>query len=403
MWFKYVAYSARGDMTTGVLEADSERGAEQMLWQSDLTIISLKKKRTPPSLDEALPSLFRISHNDVVYFTRDMATLLSSGIAIIPTLHMLYGRTTKTNMKKVIREVIGAVETGSPFSEACAKFPRVFAPFFLRMARVGEEIGNLELMLREVVIHMEKEAAIASKVRNAMIYPTFVIAVALIAAGVLFGFVLPAMGGLFAAYGGQLPIFTRILLGFADFVKSYILYIFLGLVLLVGLGWWYFKTPQGRRRRDSLVWRIPLIGKINIMGTMSRLARTIATLIRGGITLTEALELVIQTTDNAPLREALVKVRSDVHTGESMSRAMIEHPIFPPLFSQVVGVGEQSGRLEANLETLADFYEMETDKAVSRATGMLGPVLVIFVGGFVALLALSIITPIYGLMGQIGG
>ena len=137
------------------------------------------------------------------------------------------------------------------------------------------------------------------------------------------------------------------------------------------------------------------------MGTMSRLARTIAVLIRGGITLTEALQLVIQTTDQVEIKEALVKVHADVHAGQSMSQALMEQRIFPPLFAQVVGVGEQSGRLEANLETMADFYETETDKAVSRATAMLGPSLVVGVGIVVGFIALSVITPIYDLMGQI--
>ena len=401
MWFKYSACSASGDMTSGVVEADSEGAAEALLWQSDLTIISLKKKFTAPSLDEALPFFSQVSRNDVVTFARDMATLLSSGIAIIPALHMLYGRTEKTGMKKVVRDLIAAIQTGSPFSDACARHPKVFSPFFLRMTRVGEEIGNLERMLREITIHMEKEAAVSSKVKGAMIYPTFVIAIAFVASGVVFGFVMPAMSGLFDAYGGDLPIFTRILLSFSDFVKSTMVYMVLGLACLVGLLWWYLKTPQGKRKKDAIFWRIPMLGKIIIMGTMSKLARTIAVLIRGGITLTEALQLVIQTTDQVEIKEALVKVHADVHAGQSMSQALLQQPIFPPLFSQVVGVGEQSGRLEANLETMADFYETETEKAVSRATSMLGPILVCGVGLVVGFIALSVITPIYGLMGQI--
>ncbi|MFQ5925299.1 MAG: type II secretion system F family protein [Dehalococcoidia bacterium] len=403
MWFKYIACNARGDTTTGSLEADSEQSAEQILWQSDLSIISLYKKKTPPSLDEAMPFFFRVNRNDVVYFSRDLATLLSSGIAILPALHMLYGRTTKTSMQKVVRQLIGAIETGSPFSEACAKFPSVFSLFYLRMARVGEEIGNLEVMLREIVIQMEREAAVSSKIRGAMIYPAFVLALAVVAMSVMIFFVLPAMSGLFTAFSGDLPIFTRIMLGFSAFVRSNILYLLLVMVALVGLGWLYFRGLKGKLKRDALLWRLPLVGNINVKGTMSKLARNIAILIRGGVTLTEALDLVLLTTDNAPIRAALTKVRADVHSGETLSRALIEHPVFPPLFSQVVGVGEQSGRLEANLDVMADFYETEMDKAIARATGMLGPTLIVAMGVVVGFIAISIITPIYSLMGQIGG
>jgi type IV pilus assembly protein PilC len=228
-----------------------------------------------------------------------------------------------------------------------------------------------------------------------------VIVVAFVAAGVVFGFVMPALSTLFEELGGDLPIFTRILLAFSDFIRAAIVYIVLGIACLLGLGWWYFRTPSGKRRLDSLKWRLPVLGKIVVTGTMSRFARTIAVLIRGGINLVEALELVIQTTDHIPMKEALMKVRSDVHSGESMSQALQEQPVFPPLLSQVVAVGEQSGRLEANLETMADFYEAETDRRISRATAMLGPSLIIVVGLVVGFIAISVITPIYDLMGQI--
>ncbi|GAH61962.1 unnamed protein product, partial [marine sediment metagenome] len=168
MWFKYVACKVTGETASGVLEAESEEQAEEALWRSDLTIISLGKSWTPPSIQEALPTLFRVGRADVVYFSRDLATLLNSGIAILPALNMLYGRTTKKSMKKVLRDIVGAVETGSSFSEACARHPEAFSAFYLRMIRVGEEVGNLEVMLRQTTIQMEKEAAITSKIRNAM-------------------------------------------------------------------------------------------------------------------------------------------------------------------------------------------------------------------------------------------
>jgi type IV pilus assembly protein PilC len=211
------------------------------------------------------------------------------------------------------------------------------------------------------------------------------------------------MSDLFNAYGGDLPIYTQVMLDASHFFRGNLMYIIPGFLALVGAVWLYFRSAEGKRQFQTLLWRIPVMGKVIIMGTMSRLARTIATLLRGGITLVESLDLVIETTDNVHINEALVKVRSDVHAGESMSRALIDQPVFPPLFSQVVGVGEQSGRLESNLEVLADFYEMETDKAISRATGMLGPALIVVVGLMVGFIALSVITPIYNLVGQVGG
>ena len=410
MQYKYVAYRAGGNVVTGILEAESEQRAEELLWQSDMTIVSLKKKRTYPSVREVLPTLFGIKRDDIVNFSRDLATLLGSGVGILPALTMLYERTPKASLSKLLREILVSVETGSSFSEACAQHPTVFSPFYIRLTKVGEEIGNLELMLRQITVQMQKEAAIVSKVRGALAYPIFVLAVAVIAVIVLLTFVVPAISGLFAEVGaGQLPIITRIMVAISDFLKASplalpnVMWVIIGLALLIGGGLWYSKTPRGKRLKDSLVLKIPIIKDVSIKGTMSRMARNLSTLLGGGITLTEALDLVIETTDNATYKDALSKVRSDVHSGQMFSRAMMEHPIFPPMLTQVVAVGEQSGKLEANLEVVADFYEMETDKAVSRATGMLAPILVVFVGGVVALIAMSMIQPIYGLAGQIGG
>lgn len=409
MRYKYVAYGTGGDVVTGTLEADSEQRAEELLWKSNMTIVSLKQKRAYPAVREILPSLFGVKREDVINFSRDLSTLLGSGIGILPALVMLYERTTKTSMKKLVKELLVSVETGSSYSEACARHPTVFSPFYIRLTRVGEEIGNLELMLRQITVQMSKEAAIMSKVRGALAYPAFVLVVAVVAVIILMAFVVPAISGLFAEVGGgELPILTRIMVGIADFLKASplampnVMWLIVALVLLSGGGLWYSKTPPGKRLKDTAVLRIPIIKDVNIRGTMSRMARNLATLLAGGITLTEALDLVVQTTDNVTYRDALSKVRSDVHSGQMLSRAMMNYKIFPPLLTQVVAVGEQSGRLETNLEVVADFYETETDKAVSRATGMLAPILVVFVGGIVALIAMSMIQPIYGLAGQIG-
>lgn len=402
MWFKYIAVKAGGEVVTGTVEATTEQRAEELLWQSELTILSLKKTRSIPSVRELLPTFFGVKRDDVVNFSRDLSTLLGAGIAIIPSLVMLYERTTKPSMKKLIRDIWVSVETGSSFSDACAKHPTVFSPFYLRLTKVGEEIGNLEQMLEQIGVQMTKEAAVMAKVKSALTYPAFVLAVATVAVVALVTFVVPAMSGLFEQFGGELPILTRIIVAISDFFRGNILYLAFGFIVVIGVSVWFFGTPTGKRIRSTMALKIPIIKDVNIKGTMSRLARNLSILLGGGITLTEALELVIQTTDNVIFKEAFTKVRADVHDGLLLSQAMRNQAIFPPMLTQVVGVGEHTGRLEPNLETVADFYEKETDKAVASATGMLTPVMTIVVGGIVALIAISMYTPIYGLAGQIG-
>lgn len=402
MWFKYIAVKAGGEVVTGTVEATTEQRAEELLWQSELTILSLKKTRSIPSVRELLPTFFGVKRDDVVNFSRDLSTLLGAGIAIIPSLVMLYERTTKPSMKKLIRDIWVSVETGSSFSDACAKHPTVFSPFYLRLTKVGEEIGNLEQMLEQIGIQMTKEAAVMAKVKSALTYPAFVLAVATVAVVALVTFVVPAMSGLFEQFGGELPLLTRIIVAISDFFRGNILYLVFGFIVVIGVSVWFFGTPTGKRIRSTMALKIPIIKDVNIKGTMSRLARNLSILLGGGITLTEALELVIQTTDNVIFKEAFTKVRDDVHDGLLLSQAMRNQPLFPPMLTQVVGVGEHTGRLEPNLETVADFYEKETDKAVASATGMLTPIMTIVVGGIVALIAISMYTPIYGLAGQIG-
>lgn len=402
MLFKYIACKAGGDVVTGTLEAATEQRAEELLWQSELTILSLQKKRKIPSVRDLMPTFFGVKRDDVVNFSRDLATLLGAGIAIIPALVMLYERTTKASMKKMIRDLWVSVETGSSFSDACAKHPTVFSPFYLRLTKVGEEVGNLEQMLQQIAIQMSKEAAIMSKVRSALTYPIFVLAVATVAVVALVTFVVPAMSGLFEQFAGELPLLTRIIVAISDFVRNNIIYEVFGLIALIGVSWWFFGTPTGKRIRSTIVLKIPVIKDVAIKGTMSRLARNLAILIGGGITLTDALDLVVETTDNVIFKESFIKVRADVNDGQLLSQAMRNQSIFPPMLTQVVGVGEHTGRLEPNLETVADFYENETDKAVSSATGMLTPILTLLVGGIVALIAISMYTPIYSLAGQIG-
>jgi type IV pilus assembly protein PilC len=401
MWYKYVACNPRGQTATGVLEAGSERDAEKILWRSDLTIVSLAQQRKPVAAQDILPSLYRVKRREVIYFTRDLATLLNSGIGILPALKMLQGRSLGKSLKKILGDVKKAVESGSSFSKACSQHTDAFSPFFIRMAKVGEEVGNLEVMLREVATQMEKEEEVKKKVKGAMMYPSFVLIVAAFAIFALLYFVIPAMDVLFSQIGGNLPTITVVVLTAANFVRSNILWIALGLIALIAMSAYYRNTLSGKKALGKLVLKLPIIGKVVLLSTMTQLARNIAIMVRGGINLSECLELLVQTTGNYPMKQALKKVRSRIHSGDPLSVAIGKQPIFPPLFGQVAAVGEASGRLETNLDVLADFYESENDRAVSKATNLLSPILVGFCGGIVGLIALAIYTPIYSLMGQL--
>jgi len=401
MEYKYVAYKPSGEMVKGIVEADSEQRAEEKLWKSEMTILTLKEKKTSTSLKEQLPSIFGVKRPDIVNFSRDLNALLSSGIGIYPALTMLHERATKASMKKLILELVVSVETGLKFSDACAEHPDIFSPFYIRMMKVGEEVGNLESMLEQVTVQMIKEDEIKKKVKGAMTYPAMVLIVAIGAIVALITFVVPAMSGLFDQFGGELPVTTRMMVALSDFFNSNKLILFVGAVLLIGGSILYFRTPRGKRTKDTIMLKIPIVSRVVIVGYMARTARNMALLISGGVTITDILDLIVETSDNVHFKDAFSRIRYDVSEGQLLSQAMKNQPLVPAMMYQVVGVGELTGRLEPNLEATADFYQRETDSAVARATGMMTPIMTIGLGGMVALIALSVYQPIYGIAGQI--
>lgn len=403
MEYSYVGYGRGGEVVKGIIEADSEKNAEESLWKSELTILSLKKKKTRASLSikEQLPSMFGVKTAHIIDFSRDLHHLLSAGIGIYPALSMLHERSAKASMKKLVGDLILSVESGKTFSEACAEHPKEFSPFYLLMIKVGEEVGNLEQMLEQVGRQMSKEMEIKKKVKGAMIYPAFVMLVAVGAVAALLLFLVPAISGLFDEMGGELPILTRMMIGLSDFVVGNFWYLALGAVALT-VGYKLFaRTPRGKRTKDTIILKIPIINMVIIKSFMSRTARNLSILFGGGVTMLQALDLVIQTCDNHVFEKAFVQVRTDVQEGLLLSQAMKRQPIFPPLLYQVVGVGELTGRLEPNLDSAADYFENETDTAVDRSVTMLTPIMTLFVGGMVAVIALSVYTPIYGLAQQL--
>ena len=400
--FSYIGYKPNGEQVKGELEADSEKTAESTLWKSELTVVTIKeKKKLLPPIQELLPSLYAIKTEEIVNLNRDLYTLLNAGIGIYPSLTMLYERTAKVSMKSLIQDILQSVESGSSFSEACAKHPKLFSPFYIRMTKVGEEIGNLEQMLQQISVQMVKEADIKRKIKGAMTYPMIVLSFAVLAVIGLMTFLIPAMKGLFDQMGGQLPLLTKMMVAVSDFTKGNILYLAIGAFLIIGGMIWFFRTPRGKMTKDTIALKTPIISDVNIKGAMARTTRNMALLLGGGISITDALDLIVQTSDNHILKKAFQELRSDVNDGLLLSQAMKNQEIIPTLISQVVGVGELTGKLEPNLISIADFYETETDRAVAKATQMLTPIMTVVIGGVVAVIALSMYQPMYGIAGTL--
>lgn len=401
MRFSYQAQDSNGQLVNGVVEADSEVAAEELLWGANLTILSLRRNFRLPTLEEAIPTLFGVKRQDLAGFSRDLASLIEAGIPLLSALKMLSRQTMKRGMRRVILQIVEDLEKGQMLSQACALHPKVFPPLYVRLVQIGEEIGDLGRMLRQLTSHLEKEVALVSKVSRSLAYPVFVLFIGLVAVVILISVVLPAMSGLLHEFGARLPLATRILITVTDFIRGNVLYIVLSVAVLAIAGWRYVATSRGRRWWDGMLLRTPGIRDISLKGALSRMASTMHVLLEAGVSLTDTVDIMIQTTQNRALKDVLAGVREKVHAGQSLSQAMSSSPLFPSMMYEMIGVGEGTGTLTNSLNLLSAFYETDMDRSVAQLTGMLGPALVLLVGGLVGFIAVSVISPMYSVIQQI--
>lgn len=404
MLFRYVVYAPQtGKTSRGALDAPSEQAAEQMLWQDDHIIIVLEevtaaaaaaRKLSPAAL---FPSVFGVKAGDVTTFSRHLAALLASGVGLLPALQVL-SEQARGQFQTVLEQVIMDVQRGESLSGAVHRQGRAFPSFYERMLRVGERSGNLEVVLQQIAVYMEKEQAVSRRVQRALAYPAFVFLVGLLVIFVILTFAMPALNALYTEFQAELPLPTRLLLGVTGFLQAYRLPLLVVLLALGVAAYVALRTESGQLARDRLLLGLPLFGAISMRGILARYTRTLSLLLRAGLPLVEIMDLVEATVGNRLARRVFAAVRRDVIRGQALSAALGAQSLLPPMLAQVVRVGEETGKLEANLEALADLYEDETDRAIGAMTGILEPGLTILVGLLVAFVALATILPIYNLL-----
>lgn len=402
MPYKYVAYTSAGQRVQGIIEVDSEELAEKALWRSEYIIINLKPVRKRPSLNlaELMPTFLGVKTRDLIVFSRQFATLIESGITILAALQMLRDLVDSKALKAALNDIVRDVQEGESLSDSIEEHPLVFPFIYGRLVRVGERTGNMETILRQLAAYLEKQEALASKLKGAMAYPAFILVLAVGVVFLMLTTTLPAMMGLFTEFQAELPLPTRMLIAITDFTTAYKVNMMVGALLTAVLIALYVRTPIGRRQFDLLLLKLPVIGMINLQGNISRFCHTMSMLLKAGLPMTEIMDLVSRLMGNVILRGAFEKVREGMLEGRGLSEPIAEHSIFPNLLVQMVKVGEETGNLDSNLETLAVFYEEEADRKIKALTGMMEPALMLFVGGLVGFIAVAVIMPMYSLMGQ---
>ena len=392
--FLYLAReTASGRELHSSVEAPTEQAAIAALLNRNLLVLSIQEKVGK----QGKTSGGRVALGDLVIFTRQLATMIDAGLAMVQSLQALAEQTTNKVMRDTIHDVCARVESGDSFSEALQKHPKAFSRLYVCMVAAGEKGGLLAEILARLATYLENSARLRKKVKSAMMYPTVVSIVAVLITIFLLVKVVPVFGEIFSSFNATLPAPTLYLIKLSNFVKSYILLVLLGGGGAV-YGWFYFiKTPAGRLFWDSRRIRLPIFGAIAHKICLARFTRTLASLVRSGVPILEVLQIVSQTVGNVVMEKAIKTAATDIERGESISTALGKHAIFPSMIIRMVTAGEQTGKIDNMLERISDFLDEEIETTLSGLTALIEPILIVFLGVVVGGMVICMFLPIFKL------
>lgn len=397
--FRCLAYSTEGARTTRTLSAPSIEDVKRTLWSEGFRIVDIRPLQLPiPRLHVMFPSLFHVRKSEIILLTRQLATFVKVGVPLLEAFAVLHEQATSKELKRALRDMMVDLGHGRPLSAAMSHHPQIFNHLYIDMIRAAEVSGDLDGVLRQIASYMEREDTAVRKIRSAMIYPVIVLLLSLAVCAVLISVVLPAFVHLFSEFDAQLPLPTRMLLATGAFFESYRFEVAGSVAAIALLVFGFFQTERGKRFRDRYVMAIPYLGRIIHYSIIERFLRTFATMTRAGIPVTQMFETVIRATGNRIFQERLRRVRELMIAGEGFSEPLRQTGLFPSLVIQMIRVGEETGTLDANLEEAAQYYAAEIDFRTKAMIAFMEPGLVIFVGLVVGFVAISVISPMYGLI-----
>jgi type IV pilus assembly protein PilC len=373
------------------VEAATEQAAVAALLNRNLLVVSIQEKVGK----KGHTSGGKVALADLVIFTRQLATMIDAGLAMVQSLQALAEQTTNKVMRDVIRDVCARVESGDSFSEALGKHPKVFSRLYVAMVSAGERGGLLAEIMARLAVYLENTARLRKKVKSAMMYPTVVTFVAIAITIFLLVKVVPVFGEIYQGFGSKLPGPTQFLITLSEQVKKYFLLILLASGGAV-YGWLYFiKTPVGRQFWDSRRIKLPIFGVIAHKICLARFTRTLASLIRSGVPILEVLNIVSQTVGNVVMEKAIKVAASDIERGESISAALGKHPVFPSMIIRMITAGEQTGKIDNMLERISDFLDEEIETTLSGLTSLIEPILIVVLGVLIGGMVICMFLPIF--------
>ena len=399
MKFRYNSRTKQGELQTGFIEAANREAAVNILIGHELYILSVESVEAPNWYDRFLDLLNRVKPTDLMVFTRQFATLLDAKISLGDSLKNLYRQTRNPILKEVISEISSDIDSGLSLSQALERHQNIFSDFYVNMIRSAEVTGRLEEVMGFLADYLEKEVVLLSRVRNALIYPAVIVALFALVVGIMVGAVFPQLESIFQESNVQLPLVTQIFISSGRFISDwwFAILVILAVTGLIIID--YLQTAEGKIVLDETLLHLPVVGELYRKLYVTRFAESAGVLIRGGIPIAQSLEISSHTIGSISYRDRLHEIAEAVRGGQLMSQALAEQEdYFPPLVSQMVAVGEATGKLETLLARISSFYSREVADSVSNLVELIQPAMMVAIGVLVGILFASVLLPIYSLV-----
>ncbi len=389
-------------MQTGVVEAANQKAAVATLQARGLIILDLRPEGKADLFSLDFKIFQRVKQKELVGFARQLSTLVSAQVPLLASLQSLSKQAESEIFKEIVFEVASDVEGGTIFSKALAKHPKVFSDFFVNMVRSGEASGNLENSLAYLADYLEKQFYLTTRVRNAMMYPATILVVFIIIAFVMLIMVVPKLTSFLTETGQELPLMTKLVIATSNFLRGW--WWLIALLVLGGIYYAYyalFHDLAFRRRWDELKIKLPILGK-RVFQKMyiARFAENLSTLIQGGLSILQALQVTSDVVGNVVYRDIIAEAKEEVRVGSALSASLMKHKEIPALVTQMIATGEQTGSLDVILKKMAQFYSREVDSTVDTLSQLIEPFLILLIAGGVVVLISAILMPIYNIAGS---
>ena len=396
--YAYRVRTKEGRVISGQMEADGEAAVASRLRAQGLVPVQITKEGGSGFKKELTIIPKKVKLKDLAIFSRQFATMINSGLSLLRTLNILGEQTENPTLAKTITELRDDVERGSSLSAAMSKHEKVFNKLYVSMVKAGETGGQLDTVLNRVADNLEADYKLRQKVKSAMTYPVVVAGIAVLLVTVMLLFVVPTFAAMFEGLGGELPLPTAILLKLSQAAKWLVPLV----IVLSIVGYIFYKKTRKtsasfRLRADQIKLKVPIFGDLFLKVAISRFTRTLGLLLRAGVPVLQALDIVADTTGNEVLTRATTDVKESVRSGESMAGPLARHPVFPPMVVQMIAVGEDTGQIDEMLDKVSDFYDQEVESTTEALTSLIEPIMIAILGGIVGAMIIALYMPMFSI------